>query len=141
MRRTAKYMRYYFGGTPSFSGKEPLKIFSRLREFVKACDDNDVSGGIGLYLIPMFLAGEAKTRFTRNLFESDVGAGRGALTTFPAAVNWFRSTNAEPHAPGLAQDQISRALISENEGVDAFATCLRNLAELCGNIHSEGPMK
>jgi len=27
------------------------------------------------------------------------------------------------------------------EGVDAFATRLRSLAELCGNIHSDGTMK
>ena len=29
----------------------------------------------------------------------------------------------------------------DNEGVDAFATRLRSLAELCGNIHSAGRMK
>ena len=42
---------------------------------------------------------------------------------------------------GLAQDKFSRATLADNEGVDAFATRLRSLAELCGNIHSEGAMK
>jgi len=51
------------------------------------------------------------------------------------------STYAEPHALGLAQDKFSRATLVDNEGVDAFATRLRSLSELCGNIHSEGTMK
>jgi len=141
MGQTAKNMKFSFGGTPKFNGKEPLKVFSWLRKFVKACDDNDVSEGMGLYLIPHFLAGDAETRFTRNLPESDVGGGRGALGTFPAAVNWLLSTYAEPHALGLAQDKFSRATLVDKEGVDAFAARLRSLAELCGNIHSEGTMK
>ena len=124
-----------------FNGKEPLKVFSWLRKLVKACDDNDVSEGMGLYLIPNFLAGDAETRFTRNLPGSDVGGGRGALETYPAAVNWLLSTYAEPHALGLAQDKFSRATLVDNEGVDAFAARLRSLAELCGNIHPEGTMK
>jgi len=51
------------------------------------------------------------------------------------------STFAEPHALGLAQDKFSRATVVDNEGVDAFATRLRSLVELCGNIHSDGTMK
>jgi len=67
MGRTAKNMKVTFGGTPLFNGKEPLKVFSWLRKLVKACADNDVSEGMGLYLIPNFLAGDAEARFTRNL--------------------------------------------------------------------------
>jgi len=141
MGRTAENMKFSFGGTPVFNGKEPLRVFSWLRKFVKACDDNDVSEGMTLYLIPNFLADEAETRFTRNLPESDGRAGRESLSTFPEAVNWFLSTYAEPHALGLAQDKFSRAMLAENESVDAFAGRLRTLAELCGNIHSEGTMK
>ena len=141
MGRTAKNMKFSFGGTPLFNGKEPLKVFSWLRKFVKACDDNDVSEGMGLYLIPNFLAGDAETRCTRNLPGSDIGGGQRALVSFPAAVNWLLSTYAEPHALGLAQDKFSRATLVDNEGVDAFETRLRSLAELCGNIHSEGTMK
>jgi len=96
---------------------------------------------MGLYLIPNFLAGDAEALFTRNLPGSDVGGGRGALGTFPAAVNWLLSTYAEPRALGLAQDKFSRATLADNEGVDAFAARLRSLAELCGNIRSEGTMK
>jgi len=141
MGRTAKNMKFSFGGTPMFNGKEPLKVFSWLREFVKVCDDNDVSDGMGLSLIPNFLAGDAEARFTRNLPESDIAGGQGSLGSFPAAVNWLLSTYAEPHVWGLAQDKFGRAALVDNEGVDAFAACLRSLAELCGNIHSEGTMK
>jgi len=141
MGRTAKNMKFSFGGTPLFNGKEPLKVFSWVRKFVKACDDRDVSEGMGLYRIPNFLAGDAEARFTRNLPGSDIGGGQRALGSLPAAVNWLLSTYAEPHALGLAQDKFSRATLADKEGVDAFATRLRSLAELCGNIHSEGTIK
>jgi len=100
MGRTAKNMKFSFEGTPLFNGKEPLKVFSWLRKFVKACDDNDVSEGMGLYLIPNFFAGDAEARFTRNLPGSVIGGGQRALGSFPAAVNWLLSTYAEPHALG-----------------------------------------
>ena len=141
MGRTAKNMKLSIGGTPMLHGKEPLKIFSWLRRFVKACDDNDVSEGMGLYPIPNFLAGDAEARFTRNLPGSDIGGGQRALGSFPAAVNWLLSTYAEPHALGLAQNKFSRAALVDNEGVDAFAARLRSLAELCDTIHCEGTMK
>jgi len=96
---------------------------------------------MGLYLIPNFLAGDAETWCTRNLPGSDIAGGQGSLGPFPAAVNWLLSTYAEPHALGLAQDKFSRAALVDNEGVDAFAARLRSLAELSGNIHSEGTMK
>jgi len=89
MGRTAQNMKFSFGGTPLFNGKEPFKVFAWLRKFVKACDDNDVSEGMGLYLIPNFLAGDAEARFTRNLPGSDIGGGQRALGSFPAAVNWL----------------------------------------------------
>ena len=89
MGRTAMNMKFFFGGTPLFNGKEPIKFFSWLRKFVKACVDNDVSEGMGLYIIPNFLAGDAEARFTRNLPGSDIGGGQRALGSFPAAVNWL----------------------------------------------------
>jgi len=141
MGRKAKNMKFSFRGTQMFNGQEPFKVFSWLRKFVKACDGKDVSKGIGFYLIPNFLAGDAETRFTRNLPGSDIAGGRGSLGSFPAAVNWLLSTYAELHALGLAQDKFSRAALVDNEGVDAFAARLRSLAELCCNIHSEGTMK
>jgi len=141
MGRTAKNMKFAFMGTLIFNEEEPLKAFSGLRNLVKACDDNDVSEGMGLYLIPNFLAGDAGARFTRNLPASDIGGGQRSLGSFPAAVNSLLSTYEEPHALGLAQETFIRATLVDNEGVDAFAARLRSLAELCGNIHSEGTMK
>jgi len=141
MGRTGKKMKFSFGGNPMFNRKEPLKVFSWLRKFVETCDDNDVSEGMDLYLIPNFLAGDAEARFTRNLPGSDIGGGQRALGSFPAAVNWLLATYAERHALGSARDKFSRAKLVDNEGVDAFATRLRSLAELCGNIHSKGTMK
>jgi len=141
MGRTAKNMKFFFGGISLFDSTQPLLVLSWLRKFVKACDDKDMSEGMALYLFPSFLSGDAEMCLTRNLPESRTGTSRGMLSTFPEAVKWLLSTYAEPHALGLAQDQFSRAKLAENEGVDAFATRLRTLAELCGNTHSEGTMK
>ena len=96
---------------------------------------------MGLYQIPNLLAGDAETRFTRNLPGSDIAGGRSSLGSFSAAVNWLLSTYAEQHALGLAQDKFSWAALVDNEGLDAFAARLRSLAELCGNIHFEETMK
>jgi len=96
---------------------------------------------MGLYIIPNFLAGDAETRFTRNLPGSDIAGGRGSFGSFPSAVNCLLSSYAEPHALGLPHDKFSRAALVDNEGVDAFAARLRGLAKFCGNIHSKGTMK
>jgi len=141
MGRVAKNINFSFGGTPIFDGKEPLEVFSWLRNFFQACDGNDVLEGMGLYLIPDFFAGDAEARFTRNLPRSDIWGRQGSLGSFPAAINWLLSTHAESHALGLAQDKFSRVTLGDNEGVDAFAARLRSLAELCGSIHFERRMK
>jgi len=141
MGRTAKNMTCSFGGTPMFNGMEPLKVFSWLQKFIKACEDNDVSEGMVLYLIPSFLAGDAVTQFTRNVPGSDIAGGRGSLGSFPAAVKSLLSTYAEPNSLGLAQKKLSRAALGDNEGVGAFSARLRSLSELCGNIHYEGSIK
>jgi len=48
MGQTAMNMKLFFRGTPMFNGKEPLTVFLWLRKFFKACDDKDVSEGMGL---------------------------------------------------------------------------------------------
>jgi len=88
MGRTAKNMKFSVRGTPMFNGKQPFKVFSWLRKFVEACDDEDVFEKMGLYLLPNFLTGDAEARLTRNLPRSGIGGGKGAHGSFPSAVNW-----------------------------------------------------
>ena len=80
-------MRCSFGGTPSLSGQKPLDICARRRGFVKACDDNDRSERMGLYLRPNLPEGETESWFKTTLAELDAGAGRGYLTTMQAVFN------------------------------------------------------
>ena len=141
MGRLAKSMAHSFGGYPPFSGKEALKIFSWLRKFKKACDDNGVSEGMALYAVPHFLSGDAEMRYTRALPDAGSVAGGAAITTYPEAINWFLETYAEPHTLALAQDKFSRATKEADESVEAFSLRLRGLSDLCGNIHSEGTLK
>jgi len=95
----------------------------------------------GLFFILNFLVGNAETRLTRNLPGSDSRGGLGALRTFPADINGFFSTYAEPQALGLAQGKLSRATLADTMGVDVFAARERSFFDLCGNIHSERTMK
>lgn len=139
--RMAKNMKHSFGGFPPFSGKEPLKVFSWLRKFTKACDDNGVSEGMALYVVPHFLSGDAEARYTRALPDSTGATSGAAITSYPEAINWFLETYAEPHTLALAQDKFSRATKEADESVEAFSLRLRGLSESCGNIHSEGTMK
>jgi len=48
MGQMAMNMKFFFRGTPMFNGEEPLTVFLWLRKFVKACDDKDVSEGMGV---------------------------------------------------------------------------------------------
>lgn len=141
MGRLAKSMAHSFGGYPPFSGKEALKVFSWLRKFKKACDDNGVSEGMALYAVPHFLSGDAELRYTRALPDAGSVAGGAAITSYPEAINWFLETYAEPHTLALAQDRFSRANKEADETVEAFALRLRGLSDLCGNINSEGTIK
>jgi len=100
-------MKLSFGGTPMFNGKEPLKVFSWLRRFVEAFDDNNVSERMVLYLISKILAGDAETRLSWNLPGSDIAGGRGSLGSFPAAVNCLVSTYAETHAWGWRRTSLA----------------------------------
>lgn len=86
----------------------------------EACEDEDLSEMMGLYLFFNILPGKAEACSTRKMQGSDVGRGRGNLTTFPAEVNWLQLTHEEAHASGLAQDKFRPATRADNEGVDAF---------------------
>ncbi|GAB0497145.1 hypothetical protein MMPV_008468 [Pyropia vietnamensis] len=141
MGRKTRDMKHSFAGHPPFSGKEPLRIFAWLRKFVKACNDNDVTEGMALYAAPHFMTGDAEVRYTRVLPDSAGTASGAKVDSYPEAVNWLLLTYAEPHTLALAQDTFSRAIKEPDEPVEAFASRLRALSELCGNIHSEGTMK
>ncbi|GAB0498072.1 hypothetical protein MMPV_009413 [Pyropia vietnamensis] len=141
MGRKTRDMKHSFAGYPPFSGKEPLRIFAWLRKFVKACNDNDVTEGMALYAAPHFMTGDAEVRYTRILPDSAGTASGAKVDSYPEAVNWLLLTYAEPHTLALAQDTFSRAIKEPDEPVEAFASRLRALSELCGNIHSEGTMK
>lgn len=70
-----------FGGHINFVGMEPLKVFSWLRKFTKACDVYCVSDGMALYVVPRFLSGIAGTQYARALPDSASTMGRCSFAT------------------------------------------------------------
>jgi len=139
--RTARDMKHSFGTGFHFTGKTPLKVFTRLRKLVKACNDNGVMEGMALYLIPHFLGGDAELQYGRALPDAGSRPGGTAITTYPEAINWFLQSYAEPHKLALAQHDFGQAVKADGESVEDFSHHLRELSELCGNIHQEGTMK
>jgi len=83
MRRTAKNMKFFFGSTLMFNGKEPLKVFPWLQEFVKACDDNGALKGMGLHLIPNFSRAVPRRGSLGISRDRTLGAGMEPLGPFP----------------------------------------------------------
>lgn len=138
---TARDMKHSFGTGSHFTGKTPLKVFTWLRKLVKACNDNGVMEGMALYLIPHFLGGDAELQYGRALPDAGSRPGGTAITTYPEAINWFLQSYAEPHKLALAQHDFGQAVKADGESVEDFSHHLRELSELCGNIHQEGTMK
>ncbi|GAB0490109.1 hypothetical protein MMPV_001341 [Pyropia vietnamensis] len=106
--RKTRDMKHSFAGYPPISGKEPLRIFARLRKFVRACNDNEVSEGMALYAAPHSMTGDAEVRYTRVLPDSAGTASGAKMDSYPEAVDWLLLTYAEPHTFALAQDTFSR---------------------------------
>lgn len=95
MGRTAKDMKHSFGAESYLSGKTPLQDLTWLHKFVKSCNDNEVSEGMALYLIPDFLGGDKELRYARALPDTASRPGRAEITTYPEALNWLLLFNAD----------------------------------------------
>ena len=75
-----------------FNGSKPLDVIEFLSAFKKHCDQNGVSEGMEVELLPDILQGDALSLFKRNV---KLEANRsGAVTLYPAAVNFLLETYA-----------------------------------------------
>jgi len=82
-KRRVSMDRVYFDGT------KPAELFSLLRRFVRACNDNNVREGKAHYLVGCFLTGAAATRFNK-IFPDTAGHIPGrTVASFPEAVHWL----------------------------------------------------
>lgn len=87
-----------FGQKQERGGSPPLQVFEFLNRFVKACNDNSVSEGRALYLLPEFTRGELK-RDLYSLLPRQSGAGMGrSVPTWNLSTGSSARMRTSPHS-------------------------------------------
>ena len=122
-------------------GTKPAELFSFLRRFVRACNDSSVWEGKALCPVGSFLTGAAATRFNKILPDT-AGHIRGrTAASFPEAVHLLLVNYADSITLNQAVSDVICASLGAHEAPDAFAACLRDLGEACGNEYGEDRLK
>lgn len=99
MGRMARNMKHSFAGYPRFPGKAGLKVFTWRRKRVKDCNDNRVSGGMALSVIPHFFL-VTLSFGTHGLFLTRQATlvGRRSLVILRPSTGSFRPTRNPMHS-------------------------------------------
>ena len=86
--RLRKDVSATFGRDAEWDGTPALGVFKFLNRFVKAGNDNDVSEGRALYLLPEFTKGDLK-RELYSIMPSLQGGRSGEVSSYMELVNWL----------------------------------------------------
>jgi len=92
--RLRKDVSATFGRDAEWDGTPDLDVFEFLNRFVKAGNDNDVSEGRALYLLPEFTKGDLK-RELYTIMPSLQGGRSGEVSSYMKLVNWLLRKNAD----------------------------------------------
>jgi len=111
-----------------------------LNRFVKAGNDNDVSEGRALYLLPEFTKGDLK-RELYTIMPSLQGGRSGVVSSYMELVNWLLRKYADEQSLSDQDALLHGASQEDGETENYFYVLLRGLRRLCGYIHTEGQMK
>ena len=119
----------------TFDGNEPIGILEFLANFKQQCDENGVSEGLAVRLLPKFLGGDAKDTFDSYV---DTGVyGLGGAKTYPEAVNHLLHVYARDSVIEQAVEKLNTMKQGEKETESDFGRRLRRQARKCGNVFSE----
>jgi len=86
--RLRKDVSATFGRDAEWDGTPALGVFGFLNRCVKAGNDNDVSEGRALYLLPEFTKGDLE-RESYTIMPSLQGGRSGEVSSFMELVNWL----------------------------------------------------
>lgn len=125
-------------GDRKFTGNNPIEVLEFLTSFKELCDDNNISEGTAISLLPKFLDGNAKSNW-KSYFNR--GSSRlGGFRTYPEAVNHLLRTYAKDTYIEKAVADLDKTRQGSEEDELAFGTRLRDKARACGNVFSESEL-
>lgn len=138
--RKRKEIATTFGRDAEWNGTPPLGVFEFLNRFRKACDDNNLSEGRALYLLPEFTQGDLKKELL-SIMPSTTGGRTGEVTSYLELVNWLLRSYADEEVISTQVAEFNAASQEEDEDETAFYRRVRKLNALCGYIHSSSQVK
>jgi len=138
--RLRKDVSATFGRDAEWDGTPALGVFEFLNRFVKAGNDNDLSEGRALYLLPEFTKGALK-RELYTIMPSLQGGRSGEVSSYMELVNWLLRKYADEQSLSDQDALFHGASQEEGETENDSYVLLRGLRSLCGYIHTEGQMK
>jgi len=116
-----------------------LGVFVFLNRFVKAGNDNDVSEGRALYLLPEFTKGDLK-RELYTIMPSLQGGRSGEVSSYMELVNSLFRKYADEQSLSDQDALFHGASQEDGEAKNEFYVLLRGLRRLCRYMHTEGQM-
>jgi len=128
------------GRDAELDGTPALGVFGFLNRFVKAENDNDVSEGRVLYLLPEFTKGDLKSELY-TIMPSLQGGRSGEVSFYMELVNWLLRKYADEQSLSDQDALFYGATQEDGETENDFYVRLRGLRRLRGYIHTEGQMK
>ena len=111
--RLQKDVSATFGRDAEWDGTPALGVFEFLNRFVKAGNDNDVSEGRALHLLPEFTKGDLK-RELYTIMPSLQGRRSGEVSSYMELVTWLLRKYADEQLLS-DQDALFHGASQENE--------------------------
>jgi len=129
-----------FGRDAEWDGTPALGVFKFLNRFVKAGNDNDMSEGRALSLLPEFTNGDLK-RGLYTIMPSLQGGGSGEVSSYMELFNWLFRKYADEQSLSDQDALFHGASQEDGETDNDIYVRLSGLRRLCGYIHTEGQIK
>lgn len=116
-----------------FDGSKPIAVLEFLANINQQFDENAITEGLAILLLPRLLEGEAKDTF---LAYADTGiCGLGGASTYPEAVQYLLRTFTKDSYIEEAVEELEALKQSPNETEAEFGgKRLRKQAHKCGNV-------
>ena len=117
-----------------FSGSDPIRIFSALRDIVQEANSNKVTEGQLFLAVPRLLTGHAKKHFESSRNGSRRGAE--ALASWPETVNFLLTAYATPRVISKALDDLREVKQEKDETEFQFSDRVNEAMSRCGGVHT-----
>lgn len=116
-------------------GTPPSGVFQFLNRFRKACNDNNLSEGRALYILPEFTKGDLKKELM-SLLPSKAGGRTGEVYSYLQLVNCLFRRYADEETLSTQVAEFNALSQDEGEHETAFYLRVRHENALCGYIHT-----